>query len=113
MMHVLKNWAILSGAVLVTSVVLAPVMKMKSWKTAVWVAAVFGVLQSFFLKFLIFLSWPAWVLTFGLLTFVLQAFLLWITDKAIDDMHIKSFGWTLVAALLITVGDRVGHFLLR
>jgi putative membrane protein len=111
MIHLLKSWAILSAAVLVTSAILAGVMKVKSWKTAVWVAALFGILQTLFLKFLIFITLPVWFFTFGLFTFVLQAFLLWVTDKAISDLQIKSFGWTLVAAFCITVLDRFGHYL--
>jgi putative membrane protein len=112
MIHLLLSWAILTGAVLLTSLIMKPVIRMRSWKTAIWVAAMFGVLQTLFLRFLVFLTFPAWVLTFGLFTFVLQAFLLWVTDKALSDIQIKSFGWTIVAAFLISLLDRFGHFLL-
>jgi putative membrane protein len=111
MIVLLKSWAILSAAVLVTSIVLMPVMRLKSWKTAIWVAALFGFLQALLLKFLQFLTFPLWLLTFGLFTFVLQAFLLWVTDRLMEDLRIKSFGWTLVAAVLISLLDRFGHYL--
>jgi putative membrane protein len=111
MFTLLKNWAILSAAVFVTSMLLLPVMKLKSWKTAIWVAALFGLLQALLMGVLTFLTLPLWLLTFGLFTFVLQAVLLWVTDRLVDDMRIKSFGWTLVAAVLISLLDRFGHWL--
>jgi len=33
--------------------------------------------------------------------------MLWITDKFIDGFEIESFGWTLVAAFLISVIDSI------
>lgn len=111
MITLVKNWAILSGAVLIASVLLLPVMKLKSWKTALAVAAVFGLLQVLLLKFLVIVTLPASIITFGLFTFVLQALLLWITDKLLDDLHIKSFGWTLICAVVISLLDRFGHYL--
>lgn len=111
MIVMLKAWAILAVAVLLTSVVLRPGMRLKNWQTAFAVAAVFGVLKVLFLKLLILITLPAWVLTFGLFTFVLLAVLLAITDAVVDGFKMKSFGWTLMAALLISVFDRVGHFL--
>lgn len=111
MITLLKNWAILSAAVFVASILLMPVMKLRRWQTAIWVAGVFGLLQTLLLRVLVVVTWPAWVLTFGLFTFVLQAFLLWITDKLMDDLQIKSFGWTVVAAIVITLLERFGHFL--
>ena len=37
--------------------------------------------------------------------FVINAFLLWITDKLIDDFEIDGFGATLIAAFLIALVD--------
>jgi putative membrane protein len=111
MIYMFKSWAILTVAVLITSLILIPVMKVKTWKTAALVAAIFGVLQVLFLNVLKFLTLPLWFLTFGLFTFVLQAILLWVTDKLLDDLEIKGFGWTIVAAFLISVFDRFGHYL--
>ena len=111
MITLVKSWAILGGAVLIASVLLLPVMKLKSWKTAIAVAAVFGLLQVLLLKFLVIVTLPASIITFGLFTFVLQALLLWITDKLLDDLHIKSLGWTLICAVVISLLDRFGHYL--
>lgn len=56
---------------------------------------------------LLLLSLPFIILTLGLFTFVVNAFMLWITDKILEDFKIDGFGWTLVAALCISVVDTV------
>ena len=42
---------------------------------------------------------------FGLFKFVINAFLLWVTDKLMDDFEIEGFGTTLIAAFLISIID--------
>lgn len=111
MITLLMNWAILTGAVLIASVLLLPVMKLKSWKTAILVAGLFGLLKAVLFRFLLIVTLPLNAITLGLFTFVLLGLLLWITDKLLDDLHIKSFGWTIVTAAVITGLDRFGHFL--
>ena len=113
MIQILLSWVILAGAVMLTTILLRPWIRIKSWKTAFAVAAVFGVLNVLLFKLMVVLSLPAIVLTLGLFTFVLHAALLWITDQIIDDFEIKSFGWTVLAAVLITVLDRCGHYVIR
>ena len=45
------------------------------------------------------------VLTFGLFYFVINAFLLWLTDKLIDGFEVKGLFNTLIAAFLISLID--------
>ena len=47
------------------------------------------------------------LLSFGLFGLVINAFLLWLTDKLIDDFEIDSIRITLVMAVLLTVGKVV------
>ena len=47
------------------------------------------------------------LLSFGLFGLVINAFLLWLTDKLIDDFEIDSIRMTLVMAVLLTVGKVV------
>ncbi len=55
------------------------------------------------------LAFPLMIVTFGLFKFVINAFLLWITDKLMEDFEINSIGTTLVAACLITLVDFFLH----
>jgi len=84
---------------------IVPGMRLKSVKTAFVVAAVYSLLNLVFFKLLIFVTFPLvalkW-LTFGLFGIVINAVLLWITDKLLEDFEMSGFGTALIAALSIT-----------
>jgi len=82
-----------------------PGVRVRSLFTAVGVAIVYGLLKFFTYWILVFLSLPLLVLTLGLFLIVINAFLLWITDKLIDGFEIKSFGYTILASVLISLFD--------
>ena len=103
-MHILANILILTLIILVIDWIL-PAVHIKNFGTALAVAIVYSLLN-FFLGWLFFiLALPLIILTLGLFKFVINAFLLWITDKLIDGFRIDGFGWTLVTALLISLGS--------
>jgi len=80
--------------------------------TIVLVAAVFGVVNAVVKPIAKFLSFPAIVLTLGLFTFIVNAFMLqiteWIADSVGLDFSIDHFFWNAVmAALVITLVSMV------
>ncbi len=84
---------------------LLPKVHLKSFGTAVIVSLVYSLINFFFGWLLILLSLPFLIITFGLFKFIINAFLLWITDKLIKDFKIDTLGTTLLAAFLITIVD--------
>ena len=84
-----------------------PGVRLKSYGTAVVVALVYGLLN-FFLGTLIgrILFIPMF-LSLGLLGLVINALMLWLTDKLIDDFEIDSVKTTLIMAVLLTIGRLV------
>jgi len=84
---------------------LLPSIHIKGFFTAITVAVVYSIINFIFGWLLLLLTFPLVFITFGLFKFVINAFLLWITDKIIDDFKIDSFGWTLIAAVLISIID--------
>ena len=62
---------------------------MKSYGTAIGVAIVYGVLSWLLKTVLVVLSIPFIVLTLGLFLLVINAFLLWLTDKLLDGVEIQ------------------------
>ena len=82
-----------------------PGVRVRSLLTAVGVAVVYGILKFFTYWILVVLSLPFLVLTLKLFLIVINAFLLWITDKLIDGFEIKSFGYTILASVLISLFD--------
>jgi putative membrane protein len=103
-MHILINILLFSIVVFVVAQIL-PKVKIKSFGTAVVVAIVYSLFSFFFGWILTFLSLPLIIITFGLFKFVINAFLLWVTDQFISDFKIDGFGTTLIAAFLITIFD--------
>lgn len=85
--------------------------------TIVLVAVVFGVVNAVVKPIATFLSFPAIVLTLGLFTFVVNAFMLqiteWISDGVGLDFHIQHFFWDAVmAALVMTLVSMVLNFVM-
>ena len=89
-----------------------PGVRLKSYGTAVVVALVYGLLN-FFLGTLV--GWILFIpmfLSLGLLGLVINALMLWLTDKLIEDFEIDSVKTTLIMAVLLTIGRVVLSWLL-
>ncbi|MBD3315053.1 MAG: hypothetical protein GF344_04645 [Chitinivibrionales bacterium] len=82
-----------------------PAIHIKGFGTAILVAIVYSLINFFFGRLLYFITYPLIFITFGLFKIVINAVLLWVTDKLIPDFEIKGFGWTLAAAFLIAAAD--------
>ena len=102
----LINILILSVAVFLVANFL-PGIQVKHFGTAIVVAIVYSLINFFFGWLLVFLSLPFIFITFGLFKLVINAVLLWATDKVLDDFQIKDFFTTFIAALCITLVDYV------
>ncbi len=105
-MTILLNILIIAVAVFVVAKLL-PAVHVESFMTALGVAIVYSLVNFFIGWLLILLSLPFLILTFWLFKFVLNAIMLWITDKFIEGFEIDNFAWTLVAAFLISIIDSV------
>jgi putative membrane protein len=106
MITILWNILLLSIAVFLVAKIM-PGIHLKGFGTAIVVAIVYSLINYLFGWLLLLIAWPAVIITFGLFKFVINAFLLWITDKLIDGFEIEGVGITLVAAFLITIADSI------
>ena len=103
MLRLLIDVLATAGLLLVLASAL-PGVRLKSYGTAVIVALVYGLL-SFFLGTLI--GWILFIpmfLSLGLLGLVINAVMLWLTDKLVEDFEIDSVKTTLIMAVLLTIG---------
>ena len=94
---------------------LVPGIHLRGFKSALAVAAVYGLLNFVLFKLLIFITFPLVilkVLTLGLFGIVLNAVLLMITDKLLDGLKIDSFGAALLGAVGISIANLLLGFLL-
>ena len=89
-----------------------PGVRLKSYGTAVIVALVYGLLNYFLFWLIALIAFIPMLLSLGLFGLVINAFLLWLTDKLIDDFEIDSVRTTLIMAVLLTVGKFILRLLL-
>ncbi len=80
----LLRWLLMAVAFWITSKVV-PGIRIRSFGSAVAVAAVYGILNALLGKALWFLTLPLAVISLGL---VVNAMLLWITDKLVEEFEI-------------------------
>lgn len=76
-------------------------------KPALLMAALYGVLKLFLGGILGLVALPLVFLTLGLVYVVINAFLLWLSDKLLKDVDIQSFRALGIATLVLTVLDWV------
>ncbi len=89
-----------------------PGVRLKSYGTAIIVALVYGLLNYFLYWLIALIAFIPMLLSFGLFGLVINGFLLWLTDKLIDDFEIDSVRTTLIMAVLLTVLKYVLRLLL-
>lgn len=96
------RWLILSAAIMIAAY-LFPGIEVNSFGTALFAALVLGILNAFFRPILIVLTLPINILTLGLFTFVINAFLLMMTSGVIGGLEVAGFGSALLGSLIISV----------
>jgi putative membrane protein len=100
------NVLILSVAVFLVAQLL-PGIQVKNFYTAILVAIVYSLINFFTGWLLVLLSLPFMIITFGLFKLVINAFMLWLTDRLMEDFKISDLLTTFIAASLITFVDSV------
>ena len=84
---------------------LLPGVRVDGFRSALAVAVVYALLNTGLMWLLKILTLPAIILTFGLFTFVLQGFLLWMTDKLVSSFKVEGLGSLAVATLAFSLGN--------
>ena len=105
------NWLILSISVFIVTKIM-PTVYIKNFGTALVVALVYGILKLLLTKILVLLSLPFIILTLGLFYFIINAFLLWMTDKLIEGFEIRGCFSTIITSILISILDAVLHWVI-
>jgi putative membrane protein len=113
--RVLIGWLLSAAAFLAVSK-LMPGFRIGSFGTALVVSAVYSILH-IVLHFILFevlwiLTIIPVILTLGIIFFVVNAVILWLTNKLIEDFDIDSTGTLLMAAVLLTIVNWIIRFVL-
>lgn len=102
MKGLLLRWLVLCVAIMVAAY-LFPGIQVSGFGSALVAALVLGFLNAFFRPILFLLTLPINVLTLGLFTFVINAFLLMMTSGVIGGLVVEGFGSALLGSLIISV----------
>jgi putative membrane protein len=97
----LVRWALLGVAFAVTAWLLSGMDISGGVWGYVWVSALFGIVNAFIGTILRVLTFPLTLLTLGLFSILVNAFLLQITDAITDNLTIDEFWWTAIWAAII------------
>ena len=111
MISALINVGLLAVAVFVVAQFL-PGIKLKDFMTGVKVALVYSIIDFFIGWILTGLSLPFIILSLGLFIFVINGFLLWLTNALLDGFELDGCGTAVLASFLISVVDMVLHWVL-
>ena len=94
---------ILNSIVIFVGSYLVKGVSIKNYWTALGVAVVLAILNLLIRPFIILLTLPINILTLGLLTLVINAWILMLADKLIDGFTIDGFGWAVLFGLVISI----------
>lgn len=104
MQGVLVRWLILTAAILVAAYVIEGI-RVTSFLSALFAAAVLGILNAIFRPILIILTLPINILSMGLFTFVINALLLMMASGVISGFQVRGFWSAILGSLIISLAN--------
>jgi putative membrane protein len=94
-------WLLNSISVYATATILKGV-EIKSFWSAIFVAALLALVNIFIKPILLILSLPITIITFGLFVWVINAALIMLVDALVEGFKVKNFGWALLFGLVMS-----------
>ncbi len=95
---------LLNGAVVFLTSKVIPGVQVRSFGYALAVAAVYGLLGVALKWFVVMVTFPAVILSFGLFLLVINGVLLWMTDKLLDGFEVRTPAAMVLATIAISSG---------
>jgi putative membrane protein len=102
MVNILGKWASLSVAFWAAESLLPGVTVTGEASTYLLIAFIFGIVNVTAGTLYRLLTFPITILTLGLWSFVVNAFMLLATDSFLDALFVDGFWWALAGALVIS-----------
>ena len=101
-MKLLFRWAILALSMWIATLVVPGITVNGGVTTYLWVALLFGLINSIFGSIIKVLTFPVSIVTFGLFVFVINAAMLALTARWSDKLDVTGFWSALFASLIIS-----------
>jgi putative membrane protein len=111
-MYIILRWVINAVALLVLSNIL-PGFHVSGFYAALIASLVLGLLNALIRPILLVLTLPINILTLGLFTFVLNAFMLWLVSTIVKGFTVDGFAPAVLAAILLWVVSLGTNWLIK
>ena len=105
------NWMVSTLAIVIATY-LVPAVHVSGFYAAFVAALVLGIVNAFLRPALIFLTLPINIISLGLFTFVINAFLVLLTSAVVPGFNVPNFGWALLFSFVLALVN-AGMLLLR
>jgi putative membrane protein len=99
---ILIRWAVLAFSMWIATLVVPGITVNGGVGTYLWVALLFGLINSIFGSIIKVLTFPVSILTFGLFLFVVNAAMLALTARWSEKLEVSGFWSALFASLIIS-----------
>jgi putative membrane protein len=99
----LVRWAVLAFSMWIATLVVPGISVDGGVATYLWVALLFGLINSFFGSIIKVLTFPVSIVTFGLFLLVINAAMLSLTARWSEKFEVTGFWSALFASLIISV----------
>ena len=99
----LVRWAVLAFSMWIATLVVPGITVDGGVATYLWVALLFGLVNSVFGSIIKVLTFPVSIVTFGLFLFVVNAAMLSLTARWSEKLEVTGFWSALFASLIISV----------
>ena len=99
----LIRWAVLAFSMWIATLIVPGITVDGGVGTYLWVALLFGLINSIFGSIIKVLTFPVSIVTFGLFLFVVNAAMLLLTARWSEKLEVTGFWSALLASLIISV----------
>ena len=106
-MTLLIRWAVLAFSMWIATLVVPGITVAGGVTTYLWVALLFGLINSFFGSIIKVLTFPVSIVTFGLFLLVVNAAMLMLVSRCSDKLEINNFWSAIFAAVVMSIVTRV------
>jgi putative membrane protein len=101
-MNLLIRWAVLAFSMWVATLAVPGITVNGGFTTYLWVALLFGLINSIFGSLIKVLTFPVSIVTFGLFIFIVNAAMLSLTARWSEKLDVNGFWSALFASLIIS-----------
>ncbi len=100
---ILIRWAVLAFSMWIATLIVPGITVNGGFTTYLWVALLFGLINSVFGSIIKVLTFPVSLVTFGLFLFIINAAMLSLTARWSEKLDVNGFWSALLASLIISV----------